>query len=58
MRLSRKTTTTYRAPLLPYRTQTEDGHRITAFGVTRQQALYRTHQKARASGRYAYPMMT
>jgi RadC-like JAB domain len=36
-------------------TQTEDGHRFTAFGVTRQQAIYRAHQKAKAYGRYAYP---
>lgn len=57
IRPSRKTTTTYRAPLLPYRTQTEDGHRFTAFGVTRQQALYRAHQKAKAYGRYTYPRM-
>jgi hypothetical protein len=55
MRPSRKTTTTCRAPLLPYRTQTEDGRRFTAFGVTRQQAIYRAHQKAKAYGRYAYP---
>ena len=39
------------------RTQTEDGHRFTAFGVTRQQALYRAHQKAKAYGRYTYPRM-
>ena len=39
------------------RTQTEDGHRFTAFGVTRKQAMYRAHQKARACGRYAYPTM-
>jgi hypothetical protein len=37
------------------RTQTEDGHQFTALGVTRQQAIYRAHQKARAYGRYAYP---
>jgi hypothetical protein len=37
------------------RTQTEDGHRFTAFGVTRQQAVYRAHHKAKAYGRYAYP---
>jgi hypothetical protein len=37
------------------RTQTEDGRRFTAVGVTRQQAIYRTHHKARAYGRYAYP---
>jgi len=37
------------------RTQTEDGHRFTAFGVTRQQAVYRAHRKAKAYGRYAYP---
>jgi hypothetical protein len=36
-------------------TQTEDGHRFTAFGVTRKQAIYRAHQKAKAYGRYAYP---
>jgi hypothetical protein len=36
-------------------TQTEDGHRFAAFGVTRQQAIYRVHQKAAAYGRYAYP---
>ena len=39
-------------------TQTEDGHRFTAFGVTRKQAVYRAHHKARAYGRYAYPTMT
>jgi hypothetical protein len=39
-------------------TQTEDGHRFTAFGVTRRQAVYRAHQKAKAYGRYAYPTMT
>jgi hypothetical protein len=39
------------------RTQTEDGRRFTAFGVTRQQAIYRAHQKAKAYGRYAYPTM-
>jgi hypothetical protein len=39
------------------RTQTEDGHRFTAFGVTCQQAIYRAHQKAKAYGRYAYPTM-
>jgi hypothetical protein len=39
------------------RTQTEDGHRLTAFGVTRQQTIYRAHQKAKAYGRYAYPTM-
>jgi hypothetical protein len=37
------------------RTQTEDGHRFTAFGVTRHQAVYRAHCKANAYGRYAYP---
>jgi hypothetical protein len=37
------------------RTQTEDGRRFTAFGVTRQQAVYRAHCKAKAYGRYAYP---
>jgi len=37
------------------RTQTEDGHRFTAFGVTRQQAIYQAYQKAKAYGRYAYP---
>jgi len=37
------------------RTQTEDGYRFTTFGVTRQQAIYRAHQKAKAYGRYAYP---
>jgi hypothetical protein len=37
------------------RTQTEDGHRFTAFGVTRQQAVYRAHHKAQVYGRYAYP---
>jgi hypothetical protein len=37
------------------RTQTEDGHRFTAFGVTRQQAIFRVHHKAKAYGRYAYP---
>src|SRR2546430_8404977 len=36
-------------------TQTEDGHRFTAFGVTRQQAMYRAHHQAQAYGRYAYP---
>jgi hypothetical protein len=36
-------------------TQTEDGHRFTAFGVARQQAVYRAHCKAKAYGRYAYP---
>ena len=36
-------------------TQTEDGHRFTAFGVTRKQAVYRAHRKANAYGRYAYP---
>jgi hypothetical protein len=30
------------------RTQTEDGHRFTAFGVTLRQAIYRVHQKAKA----------
>ena len=39
------------------RTQTEDGRRFTAFGVTRQQAIYRAHHKAKAYGRYAYPTM-
>jgi hypothetical protein len=39
-------------------TQTEDGHRCTAFGVTRQQAIYHAHRKARAYGWYAYPRMT
>jgi hypothetical protein len=39
------------------RTQTEDGHQLTAFGVTRQQTIYRAHQKAKAYGRYAYPTM-
>jgi hypothetical protein len=39
------------------RTQTEDGHRFTAFGVTPKQAVYRAHYKARAYGRYAYPTM-
>jgi hypothetical protein len=37
------------------RTRTEDGHRFTAFGVMRQQAVYRAHRKAKAYGRYAYP---
>ena len=37
------------------RTQTEDGHRFTALGVSRQQAIYRAYQKATAYGRYAYP---
>jgi hypothetical protein len=37
------------------RTQTEDGRRFTAFGVTRQQAIYRAHQKAKPYGQYAYP---
>jgi hypothetical protein len=36
-------------------TQTEDGHRLSAFGLTRQQAISRVHQKAKAYGRYAYP---
>jgi hypothetical protein len=36
---------------------TEDGHRFTAFGVTREQAMHRVHQKTRAYGRYDYPMM-
>jgi len=36
-------------------TQTEDGHRFTAFGVTRRQAIFRVHHKAKAYGRYAYP---
>jgi hypothetical protein len=39
------------------RTQTEDGHRFTAFGVMCQQAIYRAHQKAKAYGRYTYPTM-
>src|SRR5262245_26222018 len=39
------------------RTQTEDGHRFTAFGVTRQQAVYRAHGNANAYGR-DYPTMT
>jgi hypothetical protein len=38
-------------------TQTEDGHRFTAFGVTLKQAIYRVHHKAKAYGRYAYPTM-
>jgi hypothetical protein len=38
-------------------TQTEDGHRFTAFGTTCKQAIYRVHQKAKAYGRYDYPMM-
>ena len=38
-------------------TQTEDGHRFTAFGVMGQQAIYRAHQKAKAYGRYTYPTM-
>jgi hypothetical protein len=37
------------------RTQTEDGHRFTAFGVTLRQAIFRVHHKAKAYGRYAYP---
>jgi hypothetical protein len=37
------------------RTQTEDGRRFTAFGVTRQQAIYRAYHKAKAYGRYASP---
>jgi hypothetical protein len=37
------------------RRRTEDGHRFTAFGVMRQQAVYRPHRKAKAYGRYAYP---
>jgi hypothetical protein len=36
-------------------TQTEDGHRFTAFGVTLRQAIFRVHHKAKAYGRYAYP---
>lgn len=39
----------------PVSTQTEDGHRFTAFGVTLKQAMYRAHHKAKAYGRYAYP---
>jgi hypothetical protein len=37
------------------RTQTEDGHQLSAFGITLKQAIYRVHQKAKAYGRYAYP---
>jgi hypothetical protein len=37
------------------RTQTEDGHRFTAFGVTLWQAIFRVHHKAKVYGRYAYP---
>jgi hypothetical protein len=37
------------------RTQTEDGHRFTAFGVTLRQAIFHVHHKAKAYGRYAYP---
>lgn len=37
------------------RTQTEDGHRFTAFGVTLKQAIYHAHRKANAYGWYAYP---
>jgi hypothetical protein len=39
-------------------TQTDDGRQFTALGVTRRQAIYRAHQKAKAYGRYAYPTMT
>jgi hypothetical protein len=35
--------------------QTEEGHRFTAFGVTRRQAIFRVLQKAKAYGRYTYP---
>ncbi len=38
-------------------TQTEDGHRFTAFGVTLKQAIYRAHHKAKAHGRYGYPAL-
>jgi hypothetical protein len=37
------------------RTQTEDGHQLSAFGITLKQAIYRVHQKAKAYGRYVYP---
>jgi hypothetical protein len=37
------------------RTQTEDGRRLTAFGVTLRQAIFRVHHKANAYGRYVYP---
>jgi hypothetical protein len=40
------------------RTQTEDGHRFTAFGVTLRQAIFRVHHKAKTYGRYAYPTAT
>jgi hypothetical protein len=37
------------------RTQTEDGHRFSALGVTLRQAIFRVHRKAQAYGRYTYP---
>ena len=39
-------------------TQTEDGHRFTAFGITCQQAIDRAHHTAQAYGRYVYPTTT
>jgi hypothetical protein len=37
------------------RTQTEDGHRFSAFGVMLEQAMSRVHHKAKAYGHYADP---
>lgn len=36
-------------------TLTEDGHRISGFGVTCKQAIYNAHQKAKIYGNYNYP---
>jgi hypothetical protein len=36
-------------------TTTEDGHRISGYGVTLKQAIFDAHRKAKAYGEYEYP---
>lgn len=36
-------------------TRTEDGHRISGFGISRKQSIYDAHQKAKVYGDYLYP---
>jgi hypothetical protein len=34
---------------------TEDGHRLSGFGVTQRQAIYMLHQRSKVYGCYTYP---
>jgi len=42
-------------PVYEVSTLTEDGHRISGFGITTRQAIYDAHKKAKVYGDYRYP---